>query len=102
MNIKVYLLFLLILSHAFGGNLDEANHAYESKDFPKALALYKAACKDKNGEACCKAAKMYDIGLGTSMDEDMALRYFKQACKLRYEKGCDEIEARDENNKVGC
>jgi len=98
----IIICFTINTTFLYADDFADAQIAYSQKEYTKAAKYYQKACKQKNAKACLKLADLYDIGLGIAMDESKALYYFKEACKLGDEDGCNQVEERDPTNQVGC
>ena len=57
----------------------EADKAWDSRDYGKALKLYKRAMKKKNGKAACRAGILYAVGKGTMSFYSKAVDCFRDA-----------------------
>ncbi|WP_443751041.1 hypothetical protein [Asticcacaulis solisilvae] len=67
-------------------SLTDAYNAFDAKDFPKALALFKASY-DKMGYdvAALMEGKMYVAGLGTPRDMDKGIAWLKKATEAPFD-----------------
>lgn len=103
MYLRLPLLLFLALSVTYGTDFDDAKVACTQKEYAKAFVLFRKACDAKHPEACYRLGKMYELGRGTPKDSDKAERLYKKACiQLKNQEACDELEALEDANKVGC
>lgn len=58
------------------------------KDFGEARTLLEKGCEGKHGASCYDLAVMHQNGEGTPKDKDMAKKFFKVSCELKYENAC--------------
>ncbi len=87
-------IFCLLLSCVFGGfvfcadTIDDANKAYNSGDYTKAIEIYKKICEDKDAKACASLGYIYRNGKGVSENNTLSQEFYKKACDLGDKEAC--------------
>lgn len=80
------------------GLADLAPEYYKSKNYKKALELFKESCKHGLALSCYDAGVLYFNGEGARQDYKLAKEYYGKACDLGYQDGCDKYK---ELNQMG-
>lgn len=69
-------------------HLQQAQKAYNNKDYKKAFNLFQKSCDNKNGGGCFGVGVLYSKGMGVEQDDIKALEYYKKACELGDGNAC--------------
>lgn len=83
-----------------------------TKDFGKALDVYKKNCDDnKHGKSCFKYGNYRLIGKGSSVDKQEAFKYYRKGCDAGCAKSCfgvglmltstDDVPGVPKDNRLG-
>ena len=78
---------------------EDANQAYERKDYYSAMQKFKIASAQGNSMATIKIGNMYDGGLGVKQDFSEAMRYYKLAARQGHVLGYVFVGAMHENGQ---
>lgn len=76
-----FVLFLMSLSAAQAGALNDGLRAFKSGDYPRAMAHWKPLAEKNNPDALYNIGLLYMKGLGVDEDFRAAKHWFKQAAK---------------------
>ncbi|PAF51186.1 hypothetical protein BKH43_02985 [Helicobacter sp. 13S00401-1] len=83
---------LAFFSNLSAANLDEANKAYQAKDYEKALSLYTAACDANDAKACSSLGYMYQSGKGVKSDLGLSKKFYQKACDAGDGSACNSTK----------
>ncbi|PAF44594.1 SEL1-like repeat protein [Helicobacter sp. 11S02629-2] len=89
---KLLMLTLALCAFAVASSLDEANSAYQAKDYQKALELYKSACDANNAKACSSLGYMYQSGKGVKSDLNLSKQFYQKACDAGDGSACNSTK----------
>ena len=78
-SLAAIILVLCIASPAIAGPLEDANAAFEKKDYATALRLYRALADQNNAAAQHMLGSMYLTGDGTPRNDAEALKWIRRA-----------------------
>jgi len=76
--------FTIFACHVSAGTLDDANAAYERKDFRTALKLYRSSADHGDAAAQNTLGRMYESGQGVPLDYGEALKWYRKAADQGY------------------
>lgn len=82
--VLVSILAALFACRAFAGALDDANAAYDRKDYRSALKSYRAAAEHGDAAAQNALGRMYEAGQGVPLDYPEALKWYRKAADQGY------------------
>ncbi len=103
MRSYLFLLPFLVATSSYCNDATDAKAACVNKEYEKAFGLFQKACNEKHPNACYRLGKMHELGRGIAKDDEKAQRLYKKACtQLKDQDACDELEAREDADKVGC
>ena len=90
---------IILASCATTNSYEDANQAYERKDYFSAMQKFKIASEQGNSMATIKIGNMYDGGLGVKQDFSEAMRYYKLAARQGHVLGFVFVSAMYENGQ---
>jgi TPR repeat protein len=67
------------------GSVGTVGAADESSE----VGYYKDACHRGDATACFELGYLYENGMGMKQNKRQALYYYKKACDLKYQFGCE-------------
>jgi TPR repeat protein len=85
------LLTALMLNAAWAGDFEDANLAFDAKNYPLALSKYKKEALKGNGEAAFQVGFIYSTGRGVTKDYSESRKWFKIAVSLGRKEGGFDI-----------
>jgi hypothetical protein len=86
------ILALALLSGVcYGDDYDNAQMAYEKKDYKKAFKLYNKSCDNGDAYGCNMVGLMYQYGTGIGQNTTLALKKLQQSCDMGIEIACDAL-----------
>ena len=100
MKIFIATIISIILASCATTNIyEDANQAYERKDYYSAMQKFRIASEQGNSMATIKIGNMYDGGLGVKQDFAEAMRYYKLAARQGHVLGFIFVSAMYENGQ---
>ena len=96
---KIVLLSVILLTTSFSKDLFELGlEAYDKGKFDKAAKQWQKACDDEISPSCSNLGVLYLKGQGIKHDHIKAIKLFKKACDLGYQRGCDYFKKMNNSN----
>jgi TPR repeat protein len=83
------LVFLLISIIAYGGEYERGDDEYKKGKYLEAYNIWIEACNKGEGESCNAIGLLYDEGEGVLKNGAKAFDYYKKACDLGDQWGCN-------------
>ena len=90
---------VMCISCATTNNFEEAEKAYETKDYSTAMQKFRIASEQGNSMASLKIGNMYDAGQGVRQNFQEAIRYYKIAARQGHPLGYVFVSAMYENGQ---
>jgi len=82
---------LLTVGSVWAGDLEDANLAFDAKNYPLALSKYKKEALKGNGDAAFQVGFIYSTGRGVTVDYFESRKWFKLAVSLGRKEGGFDI-----------
>lgn len=80
-----------------GGNAQSCKKAgelyYKKQDFENAIKSFAKACDKGDGSSCYNLGMIYYNAKGVKQDNLKAKDFFQKACKLKFERGCENYQS---------
>ncbi len=86
MQIRLFILGLLICSMAHANTLEEAKEKLSHKDYAGARAIYLSLANQNDAKACYNLGLMYHDGDGVKQDMDEAVKWYTKSADLDYKE----------------
>ena len=68
---------------AFAGDFEEGMKLYDSKDYEKAVILFKKAAEQGNAQAQLRLGMLYANGQGVPVDDQQAVSWYRKAAEKK-------------------
>ncbi len=81
----------LLSGVCYGDDYDNANLAYDKKDYKKAFKLYNKSCDNGNAYGCGMIGLMYQYGTGIGQNTTLALKKLQQSCDMGDDTSCTAL-----------